>query len=150
MNPRRLEFLEAWKQICLETNARIDVGPDYYRWFIGLSDQAMAGLIKLLLLDRAKEISGWLCAEPQMKSEQDVFDYIEAMLFVMARGYAQIREDGRLGCYAAIGLEPTKSEEAEIDHKILSSRPLFRRAIHEALHVDLGIAPGSNDRTADN
>ncbi|MBA2436472.1 MAG: hypothetical protein H0W34_09045 [Pyrinomonadaceae bacterium] len=143
MNPKRDELLEAWDEICLERGSLVEVGPEHYRWFVSLNDRGMGGLISLMLLDRRDEFAGWLGAEPQMKSEQDIFDAIETMLFLVARGRCGIREDGKVGYAAVVGPDPTEAETQAIEHRILASRSLFRGAAEEVFQRRFDAAPGS-------
>jgi hypothetical protein len=128
----RKDFFEAWKEICRKYGAVQSVGPDYYRWFAGLSDEQMSGLLKLILLDRADEINEWAFAYPRMKSEENVDDYMQLILGLFAKGFLQIRSDGGIGCYEPVGPPATPAEEREIDHRIRSARPLiFFSSQHE-------------------
>ena|ERR1039457_5215393 len=132
------DILQAYREICLEKGASLPVGPAHYRWFVDLTDDDMAEMVRLMLLDRATEIKRWLDAYPQMKSEQDIFDYVELMLDMIARGFAGIQKNGSLGCFAPVGPEPSEAELQEIDHKIRATRPLFRNLVFRILGVDLG------------
>jgi hypothetical protein len=101
--------LEAYREICLKKGATLQVGPAHYRWFVELSDNEMREMIRLMLLDRTADIHRWINADPQMKSEQDIFDYIELMLRMIAKGYAAIQQNGSLGCFAPCGPEPSEA-----------------------------------------
>ena len=131
------DVLEAYKEICLKKGAVTRVGPSHYGRFINSTDDALSEMIQHMLLDRAVEISGGMNAYPRMKADQDIFDYIETMLTMIAHGYVQVQE-GSLGCYAPIGPGPSQLEEDEIDHKILASRHLFHSAVLQALNLNLG------------
>ncbi len=130
-------LIEFYKKMCAERGATLNVSSDYYRWFANLTDASISRLIRILLFDRSAEITAWMTAEPRMKSTQDIYDYIETMLCVMARGFAQITDQNKLGCYSPVGPEPSDKEADDIDHRILSSRPLFPRLVLETLGIDL-------------
>ena len=74
--PKR-DLLSFYRELCLERGASLSVGPAHYRWFVELTDDEMKEIVRLILHDRAKDIKRWTDAFPQMKSEQDIFDYIE-------------------------------------------------------------------------
>jgi hypothetical protein len=139
MEPKRKkeELLAYYKKFCAERGATLNVSSDYYRWFIHLTDPSISRLIRILLFDRSAEITGWMTADPRMKSSQDIYDYIETMLWVTAHGFAQITDQNKLGCYAPVGPAPSDSEAADIDHRILASRSLFPQLVLETLGIDL-------------
>jgi hypothetical protein len=127
------DIIDAWKKLCLESGASQNVGPAHYRWFICLPDDELSGLIKLIVLDRAAELNSWAFEEPRMKSEQDLYDYLENLLEMFGRGFLQINSDGSIGCCAPYGPQPTPTEDREIDLRIRSARPLFRPAVFRVL-----------------
>ena len=99
-----------------------------------MSDEQMSALLRLILLDRAEEINSWAFAYPRMKSDQDIYDYLESHLELFALGFLQIGADGRVGCYEPVGPAPTPAEEREIDHRIRSASPLVRPAVFALLN----------------
>jgi len=100
-----------------------------------MSDEQMSALLRLILLDRAEEINSWAFAYPRMKSDQDIYDYLESHLELFALGFLQIGADGRVGCYEPVGPSPTLAEEREIDHRIRSASPLVRRVVFALLNA---------------
>jgi hypothetical protein len=68
-----------------------------------------------------------------MKSDQDIFDYLDTILYLIALGFVQFTEDDAIGCCQPVGPKPTAQEEAMIDHRIRSARPLYRRTILKLL-----------------
>jgi hypothetical protein len=129
------DILEAWNEICRKYDAFWSVGPDYYRWFAEMSDEQMIKLLRLILLARADEINSWIFAYPRMKSEEDIYDYVQTILGLFAKGYLQFRSDGDIGCYQPAGPLPTLAEEREIDHRIRSAKPLIRPAMFSLLNM---------------
>ena len=129
------DIIEAWKEICRESGAVQPVGPEHYQWFVGLSDERMSELLRLILIDRAEEINSWAFAYPRMKSDQDIYDYLESHLELFALGFLQIRADGGMGCYEPVGPAPTSAEEREIDHRIRSASSLVRPAVIALLNA---------------
>ena len=127
------ELLDAYAQVCRELGAIQEVGPDYYRWFVNLSDKQLLELLELIVLDRAEEMNAWAFAEPQMKSDQDVCDYLETLLELLGHGFFQMNEDERFGCCTPDGPKPTYAEAREIDYKTRAARPLYRQAMLNAL-----------------
>ena len=129
------EIIEAWKQICRESGAVQAVGPEHYQWFASMPDEQMSELLRLILLDRAEEINSWAFVHPRMKSDQDIYDYLESHLELFALGFVQIRADGGVGCYEPIGPAPTLAEERGIDHRIRSASPLVRPAVFALFNI---------------
>ena len=129
------DIIEAWKEICRESGAVKPVGPEHYQWFASMTDEQMDNLLRLILLDRAEEINSWAFAYPRMKSDQDIYDYLQSLLELFALGFLQIRDDGGMGCYEPVGPAPTPAEEREIDHRIRSASPLVRPAVFALLNA---------------
>ena len=129
------DILEAWSEICRENGAVWSVGPDYYKWFAEMSDEQMIKMLRLILVARADEINSWIFAEPQMKSDEDICDYIQTILSLFAMGFLQFRPDGDIGCYKPVGPKATPAEEGEIDHRIRSAKPLIRAAVFSLLKM---------------
>lgn len=127
------ELLDAYAQVCRELGAIQEVGPDYYRWFIELSDKQVLELLELIVLDRADEINAWAFAEPQTKTEQDICDYLETILELLGYGFLQVDDDGHFGCCTPDGPKPTDVEAREIDYKTRAARPLYRKAVLNVL-----------------
>jgi len=136
--PKR-DLLSFYRELCLERGASLSVGPAHYRWFVELTDDEMKEIVRLILHDRAKDIKRWTDAFPQMKSEQDIFDYIELALSMIAKGFVAVQKDGSLGCVAPIGEVPSDAELNEIDHKILASRHLFSGLVFQRFGIGEGI-----------
>ena len=130
-------LLEFYTKYCMDRGATINVSSDYYRWSGNLTDASMMRLIRIILLDRSEEIKRWMTAEPRMKGNQDIFDYIETILSNIAHGFVQIMDQNKLGCYTPVGPPPSESEAAEIDHRILAGRSMFPQAIREILGIRL-------------
>jgi len=129
------DILEAWKEISLKHDAVWSVGPDYYKWFAEMSDEQMIKLLRLILLARADEINSWIFAYPCMKSDEDIYDYIQTILNLFAMGYLQFRSDEDIGCYQPVGPRATPAEEREIDHRIRSAKPLIRPAVFSLVNM---------------
>ncbi len=127
------DIIEAWKEICRESGSTRVVGPNYYLWFLELSDEEVIHLLELLVLARADELNSWAFAKPQTKTDQDILRYMEQVLGMFGRGFFQINSDGGLGCCAPEGPEPTPLEDRAIDLRVQSCRPLFRRALLKGL-----------------
>ena len=81
------DILEAWKEICVESGSICKVGPEYYRGLANLSDKPLTNLLELIIRDRADEINAWVFAEPRMKSDEDLYDYLEIQVELFGRGY---------------------------------------------------------------
>jgi len=129
------DIFEAWSEICGKSGAVWSVGPDYYRWFAEMSDEKMTKLLRLILIARPDEINSWIFADPQMKSDEDIYDYIQTILSLFAMGFLQFRPDGDIGCYKPVGPKATPAEEGEIDHRIRSAKPLIRAAVFSLLKM---------------
>ncbi len=127
------DIIDAWREICLESAASQEVGPEYYQWFVNLPDSAILALLELIASDRADEINSWVFAEPRMKSDQDLFDYLETFLEMFGWGLLQVNSDQGIGCCAPLGPLPTQSEHRAIDLRARSARPLFKTAIRNLL-----------------
>lgn len=134
------DIIDAWREICLESGAAREVGPEYYKWFVDLPDSAFAEILELIILDRADEINSWASAEPRMKSDQDLFDYLEGFLEMFGWGFLQFNSDCTIGCCAPCGPSPTEAELKAIDLRTRSARPLFRPVFLKVLYRGKGVA----------
>ena len=133
MSERPKELLEAYAEICTEYGAITPVNANYYRYFGNMPDDDMSYLLRVILIDRADQINRWVFAWPRMKTEQDIFDYLDTILYMIALGFVQFTEDDAIGYCQPVGPKPTGEEEAMIDHRIRASRPLYRRTILKLL-----------------
>ena len=127
------DVIKAYKEICRQQGAVVPVSPAYYQWFIGLNDEDMSDVLRLLILDRADEINSWVFAQPRTKTDRDIYEYLETLLHLLALGFLQFKSDGSLGCFAPLGPDPTEAEEGEIASCIHSSRPLIGPVILQLL-----------------
>ena len=127
------DILDAWKEICVESGSVCKVGPEYYRGFLTLSDKSLTNLLELIIRDRAEEINSWVFSDPQMKSDQDLYDYLENHLMLYGRGYLCVNSNASVGCCAPRGPEPCEEEARNIDLLTRRARPLVKKALFNVL-----------------
>ncbi len=68
-----------------------------------------------------------------MKSDQDLYDYLENHLEMFGRGYLCVNSDASVGCCAPQGPEPTEDEARNIDLLTRRARPLVKKALFAVL-----------------
>ena len=140
------DILEAWKEICVKSGSICKVGPEYYRGLANLSDRPLTNLLKLIVRDRADEINAWVFAELRMKSDEDLYDYLQIQVELFGRGYLCVNSDGSMGCCAPEGPEPTADESREIDLLTRRARRLVWQAVFNVLGKGGSGAPGETAR----
>ncbi len=128
MKSRPPELLEAYAEICRSRGALCGVGPASYQRFIELSDDIMEGLLCLVIFNSMKTVIEWMEDPETHKCPQDIEDYLETQLHLVAGGFLRFDPDGQMVCVQPEGPLPTAKEMKAIELRILSSRRLMKPA----------------------
>lgn len=127
------ELLEAYGEVCRQEGSVVPIDAGHYRWFVTLPEREMAGLIRAIILDRADEIHSWVFATPRTKSTEDIFQLIEACLYLVACGFLELGADGAARSVLPEGPAPTPAEETAIRRRIRVSQWLVRDVFYSIL-----------------
>lgn len=128
------EALRKWLDHRLEeTEAIAEVDSDFYREFIESSDREMAGMVRLIIYDRADEINGLI--DKGTFDPEKLVEIVSNMLFMVAVGRCFFREeDSRCCMFKPVGPPPTEEERTAIDARNEDARMLIKQTFIDILN----------------
>lgn len=129
------EFLGRMHEICKKRNidVTIEVGPEYYSWFLEITNSGMEYLIFCFLRDREEDFNKKLFSK-EWESDNDIFDYVMGFLDMVAQGVMGVRDsDGKLLIFTPIGPPPDIETEQKIDKKIQGCKPIIEKILVESI-----------------
>ena len=131
------EKLEAFRKSMDEkleaSGATAEVDPDFYREFIETSDPEMAGMIRLIIYDRADEFNGLI--DKGDFNQERLINNVSSMLFMIAIGRCFFsEEDFRCCIVKPVGPPPTDEERSAIDARITDAHTLIKQTFQDILN----------------
>jgi len=124
--------------ICERDGSINNIGPDYYKDFLNMSDKALENVITCVINDRVDEINESIFSG-KWKSEEDIFKYIKNILEIIAVGIMGLNEKtGGLVFYKPVGNYPPDEEtKEELNKKINGSTPIIREAFFKIINKQM-------------
>ena len=105
-------------------DATTEVGPEYYSWFLEITDRSMEFLISCIIRDSSENINKKIFSK-EWESDDELFDYVMGFLDMIAQGIMGLREtDGKLILLTPIGPPPDIETEQKIDKKYKGANQL--------------------------
>ncbi|MDO9529067.1 MAG: hypothetical protein Q7J27_07905 [Syntrophales bacterium] len=138
------EMLDIIYEISKEKNIDItnEVGPEYYSWFLEITDGTMEVIISCILRDRAEYINKKIFSK-EWENDNELFDYVMEFLDMIAQGVMGLGEtDGKIVILMPIGPPPDIETEQKIDKKIQGCKTIIRKILEESV----GNAPTSQKK----
>jgi hypothetical protein len=121
------DILDALESLCEGSGATIPVTPADYLWFAELGNEEMAEIVRLVVMDRAAEISDF--ALNRRGTDAELFDKVCLWLEFIALRRMVFGPTGDLRFFKPVGPEPTAREDYAIADRIESARPMIGPAI---------------------
>ena len=127
------EILEKMFNICERKGAIKNVGAEYYKKFLELSDQEMESLIGYIIIKKCNYMNSKILNN-EWEDDKEIYGYVKSYLEMMALGIMGIGIENDKLCFCKpVGDSPDKRTKEELDIKIQKTNSIIDKVLRKAL-----------------
>jgi hypothetical protein len=145
---RPRDIIDHVEDFCGQSGSVAEVGAEYYKSFLALTDAEMEVLVRAALNAQAKESRRLTFAEPGAAASDRLIRFASNTISVIAIGLARFNDFAQLRLYKRVGPEPEPDVHDAMTEKVANARPIIERVARDFIHQQRDVEPGANSSAA--